>query len=302
MRLRQLSHLVALAEQGSFARAAQASHLTQPAFSRSIEALEQSLQARLIDRTYGAAHFTQEGELVLARARALLADAQRMRQEVLQLQGLEAGSLHVGLGPFAGVMLGRAALSALVRLHPRLTVHLHVAHAALLCERLQQRELDLFVADTRDLERKPVLEITSLPQVCVDFFARPGHPLLERPRIVFGDLAAYPVAGPSLPLNVAKGFRRRAGGSDIFGIVCDDPATLRHLALTTDAIILAPNAPAFERETKPLVPLRIAGVDTMKTGYGIVTLSGRTPCGAGMAFMRCVSDALAQRPARAATR
>ena len=51
MQLRQLQHLVALADQGSFGRAAQAVHLSQPALSRSIENLEESLQARLVDLT-----------------------------------------------------------------------------------------------------------------------------------------------------------------------------------------------------------------------------------------------------------
>ena len=61
MQLRQLQHLVALADQGSFGRAAQAVHLSQPALSRSIESLEESLQARLVDRAYGSVRFTQAG-------------------------------------------------------------------------------------------------------------------------------------------------------------------------------------------------------------------------------------------------
>eukprot|EP01036_Dinobryon_divergens_P056464 gene56464-75395_t len=80
MQLRQLQHLVALADQGSFGRAAQAVHLSQPALSRSIDNLEEVLQARLIDRAYGTVRFTQAGELVLARARELLADAALTRQ------------------------------------------------------------------------------------------------------------------------------------------------------------------------------------------------------------------------------
>ena len=91
MQLRQLQHLVALADQGSFGRAAQAVHLSQPALSRSIENLEENLQARLVDRAYGSVRFTQAGELVLARARELLADAQQIARDVLQLEGLAIG-------------------------------------------------------------------------------------------------------------------------------------------------------------------------------------------------------------------
>ena len=50
MNLRQLAHLTALAEQGSFSRAAECLHLTQSALSRSLQTLEDELGARLIDR------------------------------------------------------------------------------------------------------------------------------------------------------------------------------------------------------------------------------------------------------------
>jgi len=298
MRLRQLQHLVTLAEQGSFARAAQASHLSQPAFSRSIEALEEALQARLVDRAYGAVHFTQAGEQVLVRARGLLADAQRMRHEVLQLQGLEVGSLRVGLGPFAAGMLGRSALSALVRQHPQVAVRMEMADATTLCERLRRRELDLFVADTRDFAQQSMLSITPLPQVPVAFFVRARHPLARRAEATFDQLLAFPVAGPRLPLETVKLLDRLAGLGDrsLFSVVCDDPAALRHLAVSADAVILAPDAPAFRHETRPLVPLRIARLSAMRTNYGIVTLAGHTPSAAASAYARFVIEAIAQAP------
>lgn len=290
MHLRQLQHLVALAEQGSFARAAQAVHLSQPAFSRSIEALEQSLQARLVDRAYGAAHFTQAGEKTLAHARTLLADAQRLRYEVRQLQGLEGGRLRVGLGPFAAGMLGRAALAALVHDHPKISVHMEMADSATLCERLQRRELDLFVADTRDYAQQSLLAVTPLPKAPVAFFVREGHPLAGSEAVTFAQLCAYPIGGPSLPLDAARLFDRWAG-RNLFSVACDDLAALRLLALTADAAILAPRAEAFAHETRPLVALRVQGLEDMQTHYGIVTLAGHTPSAAAAAYARCVTAA-----------
>ena len=179
MQLRQLQHLVALADQGSFGRAAQAVHLSQPALSRSIDNLEEGLQARLIDRAYGTVRFTQAGELVLARARELLADAQQIARDVLELEGLAIGSLAVGLGPFAAGTLGRLALSLMTQRHPQLQMRMEVADPASLCERLHRRQLDLFIADTRDLEKQPGLKLARLPNVPVSFFVRPRHPLLK---------------------------------------------------------------------------------------------------------------------------
>lgn len=294
MQLRQLQHLAALSEQGSFGRAAQAVHLSQPAFSRSIEALEESLQARLVDRAYGSVRFTQAGELVLARARELIADADQIRRDVLQLEGLAIGSLAVGLGPFAAGTIGRIALAAMTLRHPQLRLRMEVADTATLCERLQRRQLDLFIADTRDLRgRQPGLKLARLPDLPVAFFVQPKHPLrrLGEP-VTLAQAMAHPIAGPNLPADVAARIDRLVRRHDrgLFNIVCDDTGTLRHLALNADAVILAPHAPALETDIRGLAPLSIAGFARMRTHYSLVTLAGRTPSAAAAAYVRLVTE------------
>ena len=301
MQLRQLQHLVALAEQGSFGRAAQAVHLSQPALSRSIDTLEDNLQARLVDRAYGTVRFTQAGELVLARARELLADAQQIERDVLQLEGLAIGSLAVGLGPFAASTLGRMALSLMTQRHPQLLMRMEVADTATLSERLHRRQLDLFIADTRDLKKQSGLKLARLPDVPVSFFVRPKHPLLQLKQVPLDKAMAYPMAGPNLPAEVARHFDTQIRRSDrgLFNIVCDDSGTLRHLALTADAVILAPNAPALNPETSALVPLPIANLAPMQTHYSLVTLAGRTPSAAATVYTRLVTELMspAKQPA-----
>lgn len=295
MQLRQLQHLVALAEQGSFGRAAQAVHLSQPALSRSIDTLEDNLQARLVDRAYGTVRFTQAGELVLARARELLADAQQIQRDVLQLEGLAAGSLAVGLGPFAASTLGRMALSLMTQRHPQLLMRMEVADTVTLGERLHRRQLDLFIADTRDLKKQPGLKLARLPDLPVSFFVQPKHPLRRLKQVTLGKAMAYPLAGPNLPAEVASYFDRHgpsAGRDDrgVFNVTCDDAGTLRHLALTANAVILAPHAPALNTDTEALVPLPIAGLARMQTHYSLVTLAGRTPSAAATVYTRLVTE------------
>jgi len=291
MQLRQLHHLVLLSEHGSFGRAAEAAHLSQPAFSRSIDALEGSLQARLVDRTYGSARFTQAGELVLARARELLADAGQIQRDVLQLEGLAIGSLAVGLGPFAASTLGRVALSQMAQRHPQLRMRMEVADTATLCERLHRRQLDLFIADTRDLKKQPGLKLARLPDLPVSFFVQPKHPLRRQKQVTLDEAMAYPLAGPNLPTEVAAYFDRQAQRADrgVFNVTCDDPGTLRHLALTANAVILAPHAPTLDTDTPRLAALPIAGFARMQTHYSLVTLAGRTPSAAAAAYARLVT-------------
>ena len=292
MQLRQLQHLVALAEQGSFGRAAQAVHLSQPALSRSIDTLEDNLQARLVDRAYGTVRFTQAGELVLTRARELLADAQQIQRDVLQLEGLAIGSLAVGLGPFAASTLGRMALSLMAQRHPQLLMRMEVADTVTLGERLHRRQLDLFIADTRDLKKQPGLKLARLPDLPVSFFVQPKHPLRRLKQVTLEKAMAYPMAGPNLPAEVAAHFDRQVPRDDrgVFNVTCDDAGTLRHLALTADAVILAPHAPALNTDTEALVPLPIAGFARMQTHYSLVPLAGRTPSAAATVYTRLVTE------------
>jgi DNA-binding transcriptional LysR family regulator len=292
MQLRQLQHLVALAEQGSFGRAAEAVHLTQPALSRSIDKLEEDLQARLVDRAYGQVRFTAAGELVLARARELLADAGQVRRDVLLLQGLSTGSLQVGLGPFVAGMLGRPALSLMAQRHPQLAVRIDVADPNSLCERLHRRQLDLFIADTRDLKKQPGLQFKRLPNVAVSFFVREGHPLLEHEGVTLDQAMDYPVGSPNLPAAVASHFDKQVQRVDrpVFNMVCDDLGTLRHLALTADAVILAPDAVGLNHGTESLLRLGVKRLTRMQTHYSIVMLANRTLSPAALAFTGLVHD------------
>ena len=69
MNLRQMEHLLALADSGSFSRAAESSHLTQSALSRSIQSLEEELGGALFDRIGKRNALTPLGHLAVQRAR-----------------------------------------------------------------------------------------------------------------------------------------------------------------------------------------------------------------------------------------
>jgi DNA-binding transcriptional LysR family regulator len=174
----------------------------------------------------------------------MLAKAAEIQRDVLKLDGLLLGSLHVGLGPFAADMPGRAALSRLTRQYPQLTARVEVADTTSLCERLQRRQIDLFIADTRDLGKQPGLKVERLPNAPVSFFVRPKHPLLKLKMVNIDRAMDFPVASPALPTVVTSHFDSQASRTDraFFNVACDDAGTIRHLAFEADAVILAPVA------------------------------------------------------------
>ena len=102
MTLVQLKHLIALADSGSFSKAAQALFLTQPALSRSIRALEDELHAPLFDRIGRRIELTPFGGETLKRARQLLFDADELQASGLTLEQAYTGPVtEQGFAPHA---------------------------------------------------------------------------------------------------------------------------------------------------------------------------------------------------------
>lgn len=97
MTLVQLRHLIALAETGSFSRAAQAQFLTQPALSRSIRALEDELGMPLFDRVGRRTELTAFGRATLERARLLVSDAEELQGSGRRSREGERGTLRIGM-------------------------------------------------------------------------------------------------------------------------------------------------------------------------------------------------------------
>jgi DNA-binding transcriptional LysR family regulator len=96
--LRLLHHALTLTRHRNFARAAEALHLTQPALSRSIAGLEAALGEKLFDRTRQGVAPTSFGQMLLARAQALVDDAAELERDFTLLRGLQIGELRVGAG------------------------------------------------------------------------------------------------------------------------------------------------------------------------------------------------------------
>ena len=108
MNLKQLEHLLAVAEAGSFSRAAERLHLTQSALSRSIRLLEEDLGTRLLDRMGKRTELTPLGLTVASRARRILFESAELRRSAdLLTQGGQGHHQHR-----AGLGAGRAAADA----------------------------------------------------------------------------------------------------------------------------------------------------------------------------------------------
>src|SRR6185312_6035155 len=99
MQLQQLAYFVAVAQEGSFTRAAERVNVAQPSLSQQIKALETDLGAQLVHRARGQVGLTAAGETLLPVARRMLADAETARREIRELAALGRGRVRLGATP-----------------------------------------------------------------------------------------------------------------------------------------------------------------------------------------------------------
>lgn len=240
--LRHLSHLVLLAEELHFIRAASRACLSQSAFSRSIQAIEDQVGLRLFDRGQGEVKLTRVGELVVVSARRLLAIAADLNREFALLRTGELGDLAVGAGPFSGLALMPVVIANLHQAHPRVKVRLEVSESEALLDRLSGDHLDFFVAEIREIPISDELLVERLGLLVGSLYCRPGHPLAGRGGVLSAkDLQGLPFASVPMPLTLARELSDILGlqGALSFALECDSPQILQEFVARSDAILFA---------------------------------------------------------------
>src|ERR1700736_1985545 len=95
MNLRQLRYFLAIADEGSFTRAAEQLLIAQPSLSQQIKSLEQELGGPLLERLPKGVRLTAAGKAFLPEARAAVTHAERARRDARSALGLQAGELEV---------------------------------------------------------------------------------------------------------------------------------------------------------------------------------------------------------------
>ncbi|WP_071551162.1 LysR family transcriptional regulator [Pseudomonas frederiksbergensis] len=206
--LRQLRHFVAIAESCNFARAAEIVNITQPALSRSLQALERTLNCQLLDRSSRGANLTVQGHLVLEHARSLLTASRGLKNAVDRLNNLECGELLLGASPSPSAILIPRALGVLITRHPQVRSLLTIDNWFKLREQLLSNHIEMYVADIREVLDDPMLIIEQLHNFPVMVFCQPQHPLLECINLSPDQLAHYPMACAQLPTDKTLGIGR----------------------------------------------------------------------------------------------
>ncbi|MGV0961224.1 MAG: LysR family transcriptional regulator [Limnohabitans sp.] len=275
MTLVQLKHLIELANNGSFSQSALKLHLTQPALSRSIKALEDELGQALFDRIGRKNELTPFGRHIVQRARVLVDEANELRLTSLQLQKGEIGQFRIGMGSGPGAMLMTPLLRLMAQEHPQGHIDISRGSTALLVQALRDRQLDALVLDIRSLQPASDLKVEALQEMKGTFMCRKQHPLAKKRSVPFEMLLNYPIASTPLSDEVARILMERFGPQghpdQLVNLRCEEISSLLDVVRHSNAIVLAIRAAAPDLVELPVTPALNA-----KARFGLVTIAGRT--------------------------
>lgn len=208
LRLRHLELLVALADAGTMRAAAVRLHLSQPALSKMLSEIEAGFGARLFERSPQGLAANALGEAAVYRARVILGELSRGRDEVDALRGGATGVLRLGT-----LSVTAAVPQAIVQLRRRLPgarVQIHEGRVRDLIQKLLHGELDcVFGAITPELLTSDLLsslrpEVLLRDELCV--LCAAGHPLAAGRRVRWADLQSFPWVAPPKDTVVRKAF------------------------------------------------------------------------------------------------
>jgi DNA-binding transcriptional LysR family regulator len=245
--LRLLSQALALAEHGSFARAARAVHLSQPALSRSIQSLESQLGVVMFERGRNGVELTDAGRVILNRARILADQAADLEREAGVLRKGNGRGLRVAVGPYAAKMLVSGVVARCLREIPDFRVVVGVDNWVKVVADVRERRADIGICESSELDDRD-LEVRPLRQHQACAVARSGHPLDGRKSPAVTDILRFPVALSSrIPARVLAKLLPAAVGS-LPAIRCENLDIVIDILVASDAISFLP-----ERLARPEV-------------------------------------------------
>ena len=275
MTLVQLRHLIELAHSGSFSKSAMKLHLTQPALSRSIKALEGELGQALFDRIGRKNELTPFGLHIVQRARVLVDEANELRLTSQQLQKGEVGQLRIGMGSGPGAMLMTPLLMLMAQEHPQAHIDISRGSTTLLVQALRDRLLDALILDIRSLQPATDLKVEALQEMVGTFMCRKQHPLAKKRSVTFEMLQAYPVASTPLSDEVARLLMERFGPGAhpdvLVNLRCEEISSLLEVARHSNTVVLTIRAAAPDLVELPLSPAL-----NVNARFGLVTIAART--------------------------
>lgn len=276
--LTRLRHIAAIARTGSFSRAAEDLHITQPALSRSIASFEQRYGLRIFDRDRSGVVPTAMGRMVIEEAQRVLRAARDLDHNVRLYAKGEGGDLAIGTGPLLAMLLpdlARLLLDETPAIHFRASVRT----ADHLVQELLDDRIEMIFGNGWNIRDVPDLSFSTIGSIRLAFVVRGDHPLVGQQDLDLVQIARFPQAS-------AAGSSVAALAATTGSFICDNYHVLRELVIGSDCVWLAaPTVLADDIAAGRLAALDVADYASIDSEVALIQRRSRTLSPAALALV-----------------
>lgn len=281
IKTKHIAHALELYKYGSIRKAAKAANLSQPAFSRSVAALEDDLGAQLFERHSSGVVATDFGELFLRRGEQILLEVVDLRREIELMKEGGLGEFSLAMGPYPAEISAHRAIGRMMNDSPALECRLNVCDWREVSRRVLDRQADIGIAEIIKIEGDEQLHKETLGTHTLFFFCRPEHPLVENKRVTREALRPFPTVTIRLPRRMDSVFpgkitHDRATGDLMPTVVVEDIGSARQIITECDGIFPATMIQAQHELTSGALKVLKFQEPWMKLNYGFIYLKERT--------------------------
>jgi DNA-binding transcriptional LysR family regulator len=259
MDLHQLRLFLALAETGSFSRAADVCHISQPALWIHIKNLEQEFRYPLVDRLPRGIALTEAGKLVLDYSKKIFALVDEMQTSVREIAGLQRGRLLIGASTTPGIYILPDALGRFKSKYPQIELEMRIGNTQQVEEWVANRELILGIIGEKP-ERKELRSEVYLKDTLVAI-VRPDHRLAKKKTISVRTLSEEPFITREEGSNTRKtyedAFEKHGVKLQIAMELGSTESIKRAVAAKLGISIVSPFTIQWEVKNRQLVALKI---------------------------------------------
>ncbi|MDA1074116.1 MAG: LysR family transcriptional regulator [Proteobacteria bacterium] len=195
--LKRMRYIVEVARAEAITTAAETLGLTQPALTRSINEVENTLETRLFHRLPRGVQLTDAGKRFVERARLILGDVDDLVSDIRAGNNVPTGRIRLGAVPAGYLNFAIPALKKLAGAHPGIKIEVVSGTPQALCPKLLHGELNAIIGSSSYLNRWKELKVTTLMPMQFACMVRRNHPLAKIPKPRETDMLSYPMIMPA---------------------------------------------------------------------------------------------------------
>lgn len=190
MEIRQFNYFMTVAKLGSFTKASQQLHVSQPALSKTIKAFESELNVELLDRSDRQVKLTDSGEIVYNHGLKIFDTLSSLTTNLEDNSSLKSGNIKIGLPSLIGIMFFPSMIKGFSSAYPHLTTELIEEGTHKVIRLVDEGEIDCGIVMLPVDETK--FDVFQLTEDKLMLYLQKSHPLAQRSEIALTDIKNEP--------------------------------------------------------------------------------------------------------------